>query len=346
MKILVTGHQGYVGPVLGWHLASTQPAWTFHGADIGFFRSILTDASSGDFGYSKSIQKDIRDICVDDLVGFDAVVQLAAVSNDPIGKMFAEATVEINSDATIELAQLARAAGCKRFVFASSCSIYGAANQAPRKEADQLDPLTEYAKSKVIAEKGLEELVDTNFSVVALRFSTACGASPRLRLDLVMNDFVANGVYHGQISVMSDGTPWRPLIHVEDMARAIEWSIISDLNGFTAVNVGSDDWTWQIGQLANDVAGVLGEKTEVCINIDKPADKRSYRVNFEKFKTLAPYHQPTKDFEVAIHELRDMIRSLNIDGDSFRESDLFRLNVLRNLVIEGVIDKDLRCLSR
>ena len=181
--------------------------------------------------------------------------------------------------------------GVGRFVFASSCSIYGAAGDAPRAEDDPLNPLTAYARSKVEAERGLRPLAGRDFTVTALRFATACGASPRLRLDLVLNDFVASAVLSGRIEVLSDGSPWRPLVHVDDMARAIEWGLSRGRDPFVAVNVGSADWTWQIGALARDVADVLGE-VEVSINTAAQPDNRSYKVDFSLFRKLAPDHQP------------------------------------------------------
>ena len=177
------------------------------------------------------------------------MVHLAAISNDPMGVRFEAVTDEINHRASLAVAEAARDAGVKRFVFASSCSVYGLAAGDARKETDPLNPLTAYARSKIAAEEGLKQMDRGGMGVTCLRFATACGMSPRLRLDLVLNDFVAGALASGEVSVLSDGTPWRPLIDVRDMARAIEWAITGggvDAGGFLSINAGSDDWNVQV----------------------------------------------------------------------------------------------------
>lgn len=340
MKVLITGNQGYIGPVLALHLARQQPNWGLVGVDEGFFAPYLTGPDA-DFCFAAQIRKDVRDITASDIEGIDAVVHLAAVSNDPIGKEFESATHQINAAASARLARLCRDAGVKSFVFASSCSMYGAGSEMPRKEIDQLNPLTAYALSKAETEQQICALGDENFSVTCLRFATAGGASPRLRLDLVLNDFVASAVHTGRIVVLSDGSPWRPLIHTEDMALAIEWALLRRDNGFLAVNAGSKQWTWQMGQLASDVADVLGG-VNVSINTNAQPDKRSYRVDFSLFEKLAPKHQPRKRFEQAVVELAQQVKHLSLDGERFRESDYIRLNVLRKLKAAGKITSELR----
>ena len=258
-----------------------------------------------------------------------------------MGKEFEAATMQINAETAVATAARCRALGVKRFVFASSCSIYGAAGDAPRGEGDALNPLTAYARSKVAAERGLQPLAGPDFTVTALRFATACGASPRLRLDLVLNDFVASAVLAGRIEVLSDGSPWRPLVHVEDMARAIEWGLARGGAPFVAVNVGSADWTWQIGSLARDVADVLGG-VEVSINTAAQPDNRSYKVGFSLFQKLAPEHQPRKRFDVAVRELRDQVNGMDFGGALFRTSPYLRLNVLRDLKARNKLTQNLR----
>lgn len=340
MKIIVTGHEGYIGPVFARHVAKYCQDWKLIGIDTGFFREQLTGPDPAHF-FAKEIRADIRDIPATILEACDAVVHLAAVSNDPMGKEFEEATHNINTTATIRLAKMCREAGVSRFIFASSCSMYGAGSDVPRKEDDKLNPLTAYALAKVAAEKELLALADDDFQITCLRFATACGASPRLRLDLVMNDFVTSAILVEKIEVLSDGTPWRPLIHTEDMARAIEWALQRDGIPFLAVNIGSNAWTWQIGGLAHDVADVLGN-VEVSINTAAQSDKRSYKVDFSLFEQLAPNHQPQKTFEEAVLELRKQIKNIQFDRLPFRQSQFIRLNVLRRLKKEGSLSTDLR----
>ena len=343
MKILLVGHRGYVGPVVAVHLARALPGAEVHGIDANWFDGSAA-AGFPDDAFASQRRADVRDLSAADFAGFDAVVALAAVSNDPIGKEFEAATADINSEAVLKAAKAAKAAGVKRFVFASSCSMYGAGSDSFRKETDTLNPLTAYARSKVATEAGLRPIAGDGFTVTSLRFATACGASPMLRLDLVLNDFVATALRTGRIEVLSDGSPWRPLIHVEDMARAVEWALTRDGADMVEVNVGSQAWTWQIGQLAKDVAEVLGG-VAVEINTNAAPDNRSYRVDFSRFAALAPNHQPQKDFRAAVEELADEVRAIDFAGKAVRESRFIRLNILRGHVRDGRLDSDLRWTS-
>ncbi|PPB81575.1 nucleoside-diphosphate-sugar epimerase [Albidovulum inexpectatum] len=340
MRILIIGHRGYVGPVAARHLAGAIPGAELHGLDAEWFVGAESGQIPDDVFVSQR-RGDIRDLHARDLEGFDAVVALAAVSNDPIGKEFEAATEAINANGVLNAARAARQARVRHFVFASSCSMYGAGSDSFRREDDQLNPLTAYARSKVAAEQGLQDLATEDFRVTALRFATACGASPMLRLDLVLNDFVATAITTGRIEVLSDGSPWRPLIHVDDMARAIEWALVRDGEPHVAVNVGSQSWTWQIGQLARDVGAALGG-VAVDINRDAAPDNRSYRVDFTRFSELAPDHQPQKDFGEAVAELASQVRALSLSDTGVRGSRFIRLNVLRDHVQAGRLDKDLR----
>lgn len=340
MKVLVVGHRGYIGPVVAEHFKSLGEDFEVHGIDSNWFVGSEAIPFPSD-AFASETKGDTRDLQASDLAGYDAVVQLAAVSNDPIGKEFENATMGINSEAAIATARLAKEAGVKRFVFASSCSMYGAGSDSLRKETDTLNPLTAYARSKVATEEGLRGMATVDFMVTSLRFSTACGASPMLRLDLVLNDFVATALRTGKIEVLSDGSPWRPLIHVGDMARAIEWACTRGGDEHVEVNVGSQEWTWQIGQLAKDVGNVLGG-VEVEINTNAQPDNRSYRVDFSKFASLAPNHQPQKDFNQAVAELAEQVKSMEFNGAEVRGSKFIRLNVLRDLVGDKKLDSDLR----
>jgi nucleoside-diphosphate-sugar epimerase len=222
-----------------------------------------------------------------------------------MGNRFEDATLGINYRAAIELAAKAKKAGVSAYVYASSCSVYGCAEEGAKQESSKLDPLTAYARSKVMAEKELVLMADGRFTVTCLRFATACGMSDRLRLDLVLNDFVAGALTQKKIVVMSDGSPWRPLINVKDMARAIEWGVTrvpeEGGNGLV-VNVGSNEWNCQVKDLANAVAQTI-PGVEVSINKNAPPDKRSYRVSYDLFKQLAPNFQPVSDLKSTILEL-------------------------------------------
>ncbi|RME73385.1 MAG: NAD-dependent epimerase/dehydratase family protein, partial [Verrucomicrobia bacterium] len=260
-----------------------------------------------------------------------------------MGKAYEAVTEAVNARAAAENARLAKAAGVKHFVFASSCSVYGAAGDQPRTEESELNPLTAYARSKIAAEKALEPLAGPDFTVTCLRFATACGFSPRLRLDLVLNDFVASALATGKIEILSDGTPWRPLIEVRDMARAIHWAGTRDNSAgdFLVVNAGSNQWNYRVVELAEAVKAQLGD-VEVSINKNASPDKRSYRVDFSKFARLAPDFQPQIDLAAAVRELVKGLSAVHFADANFRDSWLIRLKVLNRLRETGRLDDDLR----
>lgn len=221
--------------------------------------------------------------------------------------------------------------------------MYGAASDFPKKETDELNPLTAYARSKVATESDLEELASDNFVVTCCRFATACGFSERLRLDLVLNDFVAGAIADNKITILSDGTPWRPLINVKDMARAIDWSVNRSLNSggrFLAVNTGSNDWNYQVKDLAEAVAECI-PGVSLSINTDAPPDKRSYKVNFDLFKSLAPDHQPIYDLKSTILELKDGLEDMNFSDIEFRNSQLIRHQVLKRFKSLNLLDENI-----
>lgn len=331
MKILITGNMGYIGPSVTDQLRSSYPDAELIGFDLGFFAHCLTGATMlPETRLDRQWFGDVRHITAEALDGIHAVVHLAGVSNDPIGNTFAQVTDEINCQSSIRLARLAKAAGVRRFVFASSCSVYGFAEGGPRKEGDALNPLTAYARSKIEAEQGIESLADEDFVITSLRFATACGMSERLRLDLVVNDFVACAVTANRIEILSDGTPWRPLIHIADMARAIDWAVGREAgNGgaFVAVNTGSDEWNYQIRDLAEGVARVI-PGVEISINKNAQPDKRSYQVSFARFRELAPRHQPQVDLTETVRGLKDGLEKMHFMNPDFRNSEFMRLKVL------------------
>lgn len=344
MKILITGNMGYIGPCLTERLRSTRPGVKLCGLDMGYFAHCLTNADilpecRVDVQHCADVRKAPYDIFKD----VDAIVHLAAISNDPMGNAYETVTEEINYKATLDLARKAKSAGVRSFVFASSCSMYGYAEGGPRVETSELNPLTAYAKSKVASEQGLQSLADEQFTVTSLRFGTACGMSERLRLDLVLNDFVASAVASKKITILSDGTPWRPLIAIRDMARAIDWAIDrSGTNGgnFVAVNVGTNNWNYQVKDLAMAVHAVI-PGTEISVNKDAQPDKRSYRVDFDLYKKLAPEHQPVSTLTDVIDELRMGLEAMRFQNSDFRNSSFMRLKVLKSLQDKKLLSNQL-----
>jgi nucleoside-diphosphate-sugar epimerase len=345
MRILLVGNLGYIGPIVGAHLRRVLPDAHLTGLDSGWFAHCLTTTGSlPELALDEQRFADARSLQPADFAGVDAVVQLAAVSNDPMGNRFEAVTDAINHRAAVSVAKLAAAAGVRNYVFASSCSVYGySPDPRARTEQDEINPLTAYARSKIATEQALEQADLGDMVVTCLRFATACGMSPRLRLDLVLNDFVAGALTSREISVLSDGTPWRPLIHVKDMARAIEWGIrrpAATGGRFLKVNVGSDVWNYQVAELAQAVSAAIPD-TRVSINKDAPPDKRSYRVDFGLFRELAPQHQPLETLQSAVAGLRDGLQALGFADRDFRQSQLMRLKVLERHLAEGALNEDL-----
>ena len=329
---MVTGNLGYIGPSVVSQLRKCHPKASIIGMDLGFFENCLTGKASSDQFLDRQIYKDIRDVDIKDFEDFDAIIHLAAISNDPMGKKFEKVTDEINAKASIKIAELAKTAKVKNYVFASSCSVYGEESEFPKKEKDNLNPLTAYAKSKINTELGIKDLASDSFNVTCLRFATACGFSSRTRLDLVLNDFVAAAIADKNIKILSDGSPWRPLIHVSDMARAIDWASTRRSNNGGAlliVNVGSNEWNYKILDLAEAVAEQI-PGTSVEVNSDATPDKRSYKVDFSKFFELAPAYQPKVTLKEAIEDLKDGLISMKFSNSDFRNSDYIRLNVLND----------------
>ena len=345
MKILITGNLGYVGPGVVKEFRKHYPDAEILGFDIGYFARYITSNKIAPESYLNAQHYgDVRQFPYHLLNGVDTVVVLAAISNDPIGNKYEDATLDINYKSAVEIAKRAKEAGVKNYVFASSCSVYGAAGDEARKENSEVNPLTAYAKSKVFAENDLSKLADKNFTVTCLRFATACGMSERLRLDLVVNDFVAGAITSGEINILSDGSPWRPLINVLDMARAIRWAHerkSSQGGDFLIVNTGSDEWNYRIKELALKVQSILPD-TKVSINENAQPDRRSYRVDFSLFKKLAPDHQPVHNLERTIKDLICGFQEIDFKIGNFRNSDFMRLNVISKLAANGTIDQHLR----
>lgn len=343
MKVFVTGNMGYVGPVVVRHLRDHFPDAFIHGFDNAYFAHCLTGARElPERLLDRQSFGDIRAVSSDLLDGYDSVIHLAAVSNDPMGNCFSAVTRAINCDAALELARSAAAAGVANFVFASSCSVYGMAGDEPREEGSRLEPVTAYAASKIATEEGLKGL-NGDMVITCLRFATACGMSDRLRLDLVLNDFVACALASGEITVLSDGSPWRPLIDVADMARALEWAATrtaGEGGRYLVVNVGTDERNHRIRDLAYAVAEAV-PGTEVSINTDAAPDSRSYRVDFGRFAALAPGHQPQVTLEQSIAHLVEGLTEMGFADPHFRTSRLVRLHVLKDLIARSRLSDDL-----
>jgi nucleoside-diphosphate-sugar epimerase len=315
------------------------------GFDMGYFagctmpRDILPELR-----LKQQYFADVRQFPEETLNGVNVIVHLAAISNDPMGNLYEAVTMDINHRASVDLARKAKKAGVKAFIFASSCSMYGSASESARTEEASLNPLTAYAKSKVYTERDLRPLAGDGFTVTCLRFATACGLSERLRLDLVLNDFVAGAVSAKQISILSDGTPWRPLINVKDMARAFDWAVSrtpSSGGDFFAVNVGREQGNYQVKELAEAVARIIPGVT-VRINENAQPDKRSYRVNFDLFRQVAPHHQPIYDLDASINELKEGLETLNFKDENFRSSHFMRLMQLNHLREKGYLTETLQ----
>jgi nucleoside-diphosphate-sugar epimerase len=350
-KILITGNMGYVGPSVVRQLKESYPLAQIIGLDCGYFAHCLTNVSFlPETRLSQQIFADVRDIDAsflehNGLSNVTDVVYLAAISNDVMGELNPSLTEDINWKSALRLARLVKANGAKSFTFASSCSVYGTGSTKAKIEKDEVVPLTAYAKSKIAAERDLKTVADDSFIVTALRFATACGMNDRLRLDLVLNDFVASAKAAGSIVILSDGSPWRPLIHVDDMGRAVAWAI--GRNGqvegnFLAINIGSNEWNTQIRDLAETVSKCLdGVKFE--INTFATPDKRSYKVDFTLFKSLAlPQFQPQVDLISAINGLSTGLDDITFFDTEFRNGQYMRINVLKRLKVMGMLTDDLR----
>lgn len=344
MKILITGNMGYVGPGVVSQLRDAFPEALLIGYDMAYFAAFLTNTSVlPESRLDVQLFGDVRTITYEDLVGIDTVVHLAAISNDPMGTQYEDITLEVNYKSSIKIAKMAKQAGAKSFIFASSCSIYGAADDGAKTERSTVNPLTAYARSKVLTEEELAFLADENFTVTCLRFATACGMSDRLRLDLVLNDFVAGAVTEGKINILSDGSPWRPLIHVKDMAVAIEWAVKREAGAdddFLVVNVGSNEWNYQVHQIATAVLAAIPDTT-LTLNKDATPDKRSYMVDFSLYKSLAPDHQPRYTLEQTIVELASGLTEMGFKNKDFRNSYFMRLQVLASLQKNNFINSNL-----
>jgi nucleoside-diphosphate-sugar epimerase len=337
-RILVTGHNGYIGSVMSPHLVSS--GFEVSGLDTGYFSecTLVPDA-----GQIPAVKKDLRDLSPGDLRGFDAVVHLGALSNDPIGNLNDSWTEEINYLASVKLAELAKAAGVGRFLFSSSCIMYGSADTLIVNEESPLDPKTEYARSKVKAERAISALADKDFSPVFIRNGTVYGVSPRMRFDTVLNDLVGSAATTGKVVVHSDGKPWRPVMHVQDVARYFQAILEAPREKIhnQAFNAGANELNHQIIELAEiAVKTVPGCKLEM---FPKPgADQRTYKADFGKFARTFPDFRFKWNAVSGAAELYEAFKRVGLTHSDYTDKKFTRLKWLRYLMDGGRLDNNLR----
>jgi nucleoside-diphosphate-sugar epimerase len=339
--ILITGNMGYIGTVMTRFF--TENSFDVTGLDTDFFRGCdLYDPGPSP---ARQIIKDIKDVTRDDLRGATSVIHLAALSNDPLGNMNPDMTYDINHRASVKLARISKEAGAERFIYSSSCSLYGiAADGKPLTEEGRMKPVTAYAKSKVMTENDVSRLADSDFHPVFMRNATVYGVSPRLRLDLVVNNLTAWAYLTGKVAIMSDGTPWRPIIHVEDLSRAFMEAVKAPIDKVhnQAFNVGIDSENYQIRDIAGRVERIVpGCKVEILNKTG--SDERTYVVDFGKLRETFPGFRPQWNVDKGIKELYDAYVNFGLKKEHLEGNPaFFRLNWIKHLMDSGRLDEDLR----
>jgi len=341
MKILVTGDRGYIGSVLVSILKEKD--YEVVGLDVGFFEENILSEPCHDY---KKITKDIRDINKNDLKDIDSIIHLAGLSNDPLGELSPSLTNTINCEGTIRLANLARELGIERFVFASSQSMYGVSSVDEELDEDKSnkDPVTAYAKAKWDAEKVITALADDNFIVTSFRPSTVFGSSPRLRCDIVFNNLVACAYTTGKIEILSDGSPWRPVVHIKDVCSAFISGIEAPTNLINrkSFNVGIPDGNFTVKDLA-----IAAQKavpgSDLIFTGEHGSDSRTYRVSFNRIlNELSEYYEPKWNLDNGGTELVEFFKSVNLTEDHFRGNTCVRLQQLNTLIEKNILNDRLR----